>query len=148
MLEAIQAAELDKRSNPPDQRPVFSFGLTTREASDRLAKSGRNRLSSERRASSLVLPLAQFKSPIILILIGAAAVSLFLQDHTDAILILAIVLISGLLGCWQEYSATTAVARLRAMVETKARVLRDGVETLLPLAEIVPGDVVLLSRAR
>lgn len=89
--------------------------------------------------------LAQFKSAIILILIAAAIVSLFLQDHTDAILILLIVLVSGLLGFWQEYSATNAVAKLRALVETKARVLRDGAETLIPVVKVVPGDVVLLS---
>jgi P-type Mg2+ transporter len=93
----------------------------------------------------LALFIAQFKSPIILILIGAAIVSLFLQDRTDAILILAIVLASGVLGFWQEYAATDAVAKLRALVETKARVLRDGVEAIIPLAEVVPGDVTLLS---
>jgi Mg2+-importing ATPase len=77
-------------------------------------------------------------------LIGAAIVSLFLEDHTDATLILAIVIVSGLLGFWQEYSATNAVAKLRAMVETTVRVLRDGNETLIPLSEVVPGDVALL----
>ena len=59
-------------------------------------------------------------------------------------LILFIVLVSGVLGFWQEYSATNAVAKLRALVETTARVLRDGEETTVPLAEIVPGDVALL----
>ncbi len=68
-----------------------------------------------------------------------------LQDHTDATLILAIVLASGALGFWRECSATDAAAKLRALVETKARVLRDGDETLIPLAQVVPGDVVLLS---
>ena len=80
-----------------------------------------------------------------MILIGAACVSLFLQANTDAVLILAIVVISGLLGFWQEHGATHAVAKLRAMVETKVRVLRDGAEVLVPLVEIVPGDVALLS---
>lgn len=120
-------------------------GLTSAEARRRLAEFGENRISSERRAGALTLFVAQFKSPIILILIGAAIVSLFLQDRTDATLILAIVLASGVLGFWQEYSATDAVSKLRALVETKARVLRDGEEASIPLAEVVPGDVVLLS---
>jgi len=92
-----------------------------------------------------MLFIGQFKSPIILILVGAAILSLFLQDRTDATLILAIVLASAVLGFWQEYSATNAVAKLRALVETKVRVLRDGNEVIIPLTEVVPGDVVLLS---
>jgi Mg2+-importing ATPase len=124
--------------------PVAS-GLTSAEAQRRLTQFGENRISSQRRAGALALFIAQFKSPIILILIGAAIVSLFLQDRTDATLILAIVLASSMLGFWQEYSASDAVAKLRTLVETKARVLRDGDETSIPLAEVVPGDVVLLS---
>ncbi len=122
----------------------MAAGLTTIEARERLARLGPNRIRSERPAGALTLFLAQFKSPIILILIGAAIVSIFLEDHTDAVLILSIVLVSGLLGFWQEYSATNAVAKLRAMVETKVRVLRDGEEAIISLAEVVPGDVAVL----
>jgi P-type Mg2+ transporter len=124
---------------------AVTAGLTRVEARSRLAVFGENRIASERRAGALTLLIGQFKSPIILILIGAAIVSLFLQDRTDATLILAIVLASGVLGFWQEYSATDAVAKLRALVETKARVVRDGVEVSIPLADVVPGDVTLLS---
>jgi Mg2+-importing ATPase len=120
-------------------------GLTSAEAERRLAEFGENRISGQRRIGGVALFIAQFKSPIILILIGAAILSLFLQDHTDATLILAIVLASGVLGFWQEYAATDAVAKLRALVETKACVLRDGEETIVPLADVVPGDVALLS---
>ena len=133
----------------------MTAGLTSAEARRRLTEFGENRIGHERRvglhqnfggqAGTLALFVAQFKSPIILILVGAAIVSLFLQDRTDAALILTIVLASGVLGFWQEYSATDAVARLRALVETRARVLRDGNEVTVPLAEVVPGDVTLLS---
>jgi Mg2+-importing ATPase len=92
-----------------------------------------------------MLLLRQFTSPIILILIGAAALSAFLGDATDAGIIVAIVLASGLLGFWQEHTAANAVAKLSAVVATKARVLRDGAEVLLPIKQIVPGDVVLFS---
>ena len=124
---------------------AVATGLTSAEARRRLIEFGENRIISERRAGALTLFVTQFKSPIILILIGAAILSLFLQDRTDATLILAIVLVSAVLGFWQEYSATNAVAKLRALVETKVRALRDGSEVIIPLAEVVPGDVVLLS---
>ena len=123
----------------------MAAGLTAAEARRRLAESGENRIRNEGRSGAVTLFFAQFKSPIILILIGAAIVSLFLQDRTDAALILAIVLASGVLGFWQEYTATDAVAKLRALVETKTRVLRDGNEVTIPLAEVVPGDVAVLS---
>jgi P-type Mg2+ transporter len=123
----------------------MAAGLTSAEARRRLAELGENWIRNEGRAGALTLFFAQFKSPIILILIGAAILSLFLQERTDATLILAIVLASAVLGFWQEYRATNAVAKLRALVETKVRVLRDGNEVSIPLAEVVPGDVVLLS---
>jgi P-type Mg2+ transporter len=126
--------------------PVADFGgLTTTEAQKRLVQLGPNEIRRQARTAAAALLLTQFKSPIVLILIGAAAVSLFLQANTDAILILSIVLASGLLGFWQEYSATDAVAKLQQMVATKVRVLRDGTEVQIPLAEVVPGDVALLS---
>jgi hypothetical protein len=68
----------------------MAAGLTSAEARRRLAEFGENRIRNERRAGVLTLFIAQFKSPIILILVGAAIVSLFLQDRTDAALILAI----------------------------------------------------------
>ena len=120
-------------------------GLTTEEARERLARFGSNELKVTSRAAALTLLFGQFKSPIIIILIGAAILAAFLQDASDAVIILAIVMASGLLGFWQEYGAAGAVAKLRAVVETKTRALRNGAESSVPLAEIVPGDVVLLS---
>ena len=92
-----------------------------------------------------MLLLRQFTSPIILILIGAATLSAFLREATDAGIIVAIVLASGLLGFWQEHTAASAVAKLSAVVATKARLLRDGADVLLPVEQIVPGDMVLFS---
>jgi Mg2+-importing ATPase len=120
-------------------------GLKGEEARERLSRYGANELKATSRAAVFTLLIGQFKSPIIIILIGAAVLAAFLQDASDAVIILLIVLVSGLLGFWQEYGAAGAVAKLRAVVETKTRALRDGVECLVPLAEIVPGDLVLLS---
>ncbi len=120
-------------------------GLTREEAGARLARFGANQLRAGKHATPLILLLRQFTSPIILILIGAALLSLFLKDVTNAAIILAIVLVSGLLGFWQEHGAATAVAKLSELVAAKVRVLRDGGETLVAREEIVPGDIILLS---
>ena len=88
--------------------------------------------------------MAQFKSPIILILLIAAGLSLFLGEATDALIILAIVLASGLLGFGQEWGAADALGKLLALVQTKASVLRDGRPVDVPSEQVVPGDVVLL----
>src|SRR5450755_1291670 len=98
-------------------------GLTRDQAAKQLAVYGPNRLQPRRQDSWLSLLLAQFKSPITLILIGAAILSSFLRDPTDAAIILVIVLISGLLGFWQEHSAANALKKLLAIVTTKSTVL-------------------------
>lgn len=115
------------------------------QAGQRLRQLGENRLRSRRGFAGPTLLLRQFTSPIILILMGAAILSGFLGDPVDAGIILGIVVVSGLLGFWQEHAAANAVAKLTAVVATKARVLRDGTEALLPIEQIVPGDVVLFS---
>jgi Mg2+-importing ATPase len=120
-------------------------GLTGKEARQRLALYGSNRLRPPKRSDVLTLLLAQFKSPLILILLLATALSFFLRDPVDAFIILTIVVISGLLGFWQERSATNAVQKLLAIVQIKAAVLRDGGRKDIPVEEIVPGDIVLLS---
>ena len=71
--------------------------------------------------------------------------SFFLHDPVDALIILTIVLVSGLLGFWQEHSATNAVEKLLAIVQIKATVLRDGGPKEIPVEEIVPGDIVILN---
>ena len=120
-------------------------GLSSANARQRLSQFGANRLTSRKRSDPLTLLLNQFRSPIIIILLFAAVLSLFLHDPTDAIIILAIVLISGLLGFWQERGATNAVEKLLALVRIKTKVLRDGLPGEIPLEEVVPGDVVILS---
>ena len=71
--------------------------------------------------------------------------SFFLHDPVNALIILTIVLVSGLLGFWQEHSATRAVEKSLAIVQSKATVLRDGKPHEVPVEEIVPGDIVILN---
>ena len=101
--------------------------------------------SSRAQVTPLRLFLNQFKSPIVLILVFATIISAFVQDWTDAVIIMAIVLGSAVLSFVQEYSASNAAEKLKAQVNVKARVLRDGKEQSIPAEEVVPGDVVLLS---
>jgi Mg2+-importing ATPase len=120
-------------------------GLSNDEARQRLESDSGKRLKPKRQSNDLVLLLNQFKSPIIVILLFAAGLSFFLHDPTDAIIILSIVFLSGILGFWQERGAVNAVARLLAMVQTKAKVFRDGNATEIPYEEVVCGDIVLCS---
>jgi len=120
-------------------------GLTSEEARTRLIQFGSNLLKPKKRLGNLTLFCGQFKSPLILILLFAAGLSFFVHDPTDALIILAIVFISGLLSFWQEKGATDAVQKLLAIVQVKAEVVRDGKPTEIKVEEIVPGDVVMLS---
>ena len=119
-------------------------GLSSEAAAHRLAEYGANLLKPQKRSNALTLLLAQFRSPIILILLFATGLSFVLRDPVNALIILSIVLVSGLLGFWQEHSATNAVEKLLAVVQIKAKVLRDGGLREIPVHEVVPGDIVIL----
>jgi Mg2+-importing ATPase len=127
------------------QLQTTSKGLTSDEAEKRLTKYGSNLLKPKKRSDALTLLLSQFKSPLIIILIFAGALSFFLGDSVNAAIILTIILISSLLGFWQERGAADAVQKLLAIVQTKATVLRDGNQMDIPVEKIVPGDVIILN---
>lgn len=120
-------------------------GLASEEAAQRLRRYGRNALEEERRSDAPRLLLRQLESPLMLILVLAAAISLFMRDWIEAAIILAIVLGSAVLGFVQEYRASAAVAGLRRRLALTVRVVRDGVEHTVPSADIVAGDLVVLS---
>ena len=120
-------------------------GLTSDDAQKRLALYGSNLLKPKKRSDVLTLLISQFKSPIILILFFATGLSFFLHDRVDALIILLIVLVSGLLGFWQEYGASNAVEKLLSIVQIKASVMRDGISKEIPVEQIVPGDIVVLN---
>ena len=120
-------------------------GLSDIEAGARLERHGANSIKPRKRTDWFTLLLAQFKTPIILILLFAAGLSFFLRDPTDACIIMGIVIVSGLLGFWQEKSAADAVASLLALVRVKAAVLRNGSAVEILVEQVVPGDVVVLN---
>jgi Mg2+-importing ATPase len=135
----LPAAELSARlgSSP--------HGLGGAEAAARLALHGANVLREERALSALRMLADQFRSPLVLILVFAAVVSLVVRDWLEASIILAIVAGSAALGSMQEYRASAAVRRLRARIALRSSCLRDGAARQVPAAELVPGDVVLLA---
>jgi Mg2+-importing ATPase len=120
-------------------------GLTAAEAARRLAVHGPNRLMPRRRTGVLRELVRQFKEPIVLILLVATVLSLLLGDRADALIILGIVLLSGLLGFWQEHIASVTVAKLLERVQIRVDVRRGGTVVSVPPEEVVPGDVLVLS---
>ncbi|MGN6385078.1 MAG: magnesium-translocating P-type ATPase [Verrucomicrobiota bacterium] len=120
-------------------------GLSGGEAELRLQRYGANELNPKKTGGAIALLIGQFKTPIVLILLSAAGLSLFLRDATDAFIILFIIAVSGMLGFWQEKTANNAVKELLALVEIKAAVLRDGKQQELPVRQIVPGDIVIVN---
>ncbi len=120
-------------------------GLSSENAAEQLRLVGPNSIEDAPRLSALRLLLRQFESPLVLILIFAAVISLVLRQWVDAGIILTIVLGSTLLGFYQEYRASTAVEELKRRLALTCRVVRDGLETTVPASAIVPGDVIVLS---
>ncbi|GAB1646325.1 magnesium-translocating P-type ATPase [Krasilnikovia sp. MM14-A1259] len=119
-------------------------GLSGVEAHQRLARYGPNQIAAARGHRGWRLLLAQFTSPIMLILIVATVISMVLGDFTDGTIILVIIAASGGLGFWQEHSAGQAVDALLARVRVQVEVRRDGREVSVPAENVVVGDVVVL----
>ena len=120
-------------------------GIDAAEASAKLERFGPNVLAPTTSTSLVVKFLVRFRNPLVLILIVASAISAFTGDVASFVIISTIVLMSVVLDSVQEQRARSAAERLRRSVALKERVLRDGAEREIEAAEIVPGDLVLLS---
>jgi len=120
-------------------------GLSREEAARRLEKYGPNTLKEEKKISPWQILFGQFKNFLIILLIAATVISLFLGETLDAIVIFAIVIASALLGFYQEFRAEKAMEALKAMSSPTAAVLRDGEEIDIPSADVVPGDIMVLT---
>ncbi|MEG0504955.1 MAG: HAD-IC family P-type ATPase, partial [Raoultibacter sp.] len=119
-------------------------GLTTSEAAARLAQHGKNQLDDVKQKSTLAVFLDQFKDLLVIILIAAAAISLF-SGHTEStIVIFAVIILNAVLGTVQTIKAENSLASLKAMSAPAARVMRDGDRVELPASEVVPGDILVL----
>ncbi|HEL0004418.1 TPA: cation-translocating P-type ATPase [Streptococcus equi subsp. zooepidemicus] len=122
-------------------------GLTSTEAQQRLAAYGRNELDEGEKRSLFMKFLDQFKDLMIIILVAAAFLSVVtegMEGLTDAIIILAVVILNAAFGVYQEGQAEAAIEALKSMSSPLARVRRDGHVIEVDSKELVPGDIVLL----
>ncbi|MDP2000320.1 MAG: cation-transporting P-type ATPase, partial [Rhodoferax sp.] len=120
-------------------------GLTPSEAAERLKQWGANRLTPAPQRAVLWQFLAQFRNPLVLVLLVAIVISALTGDVTGALIIGLIVVISVTLDFVQSYRAGRAAEQLAQQVAVVATVLRGGSACEVPVMELVPGDVVLLS---
>lgn len=120
-------------------------GLTTEEANLRLKKYGENLVKARQAASAWMRLGRQFTAPLVLVLIAAATVTALLGEWVDSAVILVVVLVNAIVGFLQESKAESALEALMKMVVAEALVLRDGKRRRVKSAELVPGDIVLLS---
>jgi Ca2+-transporting ATPase len=121
-----------------------SQGLTSDEASARIARDGLNELRTAEAASPLSILAGQFASLVVWVLIVAAIVSVALGEMADGIAILAIVVLNAVIGFFQEYRAEQAVAALARLAAPKARVVRGGRSEIVASRDIARGDLLLI----
>ena len=120
-------------------------GLTKQEAGARLARYGPNLFRDSAHQSVWLQFAARFKNPLVIILLVASAISAFTGEVANFVIISFIVLLSVTLDFVQEYRAGKAAEKLRVAVAVRASVMRDGTKLDVPVADVVPGDIVLLS---
>lgn len=119
-------------------------GLTPAEAARRLAEQGLNKLPESKADSLALIFLRQFQSPLIYLLLVAAAAVFTLGERADGIIILAVLLFNALVGTIQEGRAQKTLHALKNFVTTNATVVRANEELIIPDTEVVPGDVIIL----
>lgn len=136
---------LNIKAKPTASDTELYSGLTQREAEQKLAQYGPNKLPEPPMAGPLLILMRQFLSPFIYILLIAAVVSFFLEEYSGAIFILAVLFLNAVIGTIQEYSAQRSAAALRNMVKGETHVIRDGIGVTIDVEEVVPGDLVMLS---
>ncbi|MEM3615396.1 MAG: cation-translocating P-type ATPase [Candidatus Methanomethylicia archaeon] len=131
-------------------------GLTSEEARRRLGIYGYNEIMERKRRTALQMFLDEFRDVFVLLLIAASIFSAmvgyweilhgggFMEAYADTITITAIVFLCAVTGFVQEYRAERAVEALKRLAAPKARVIRDGMEIIIPAREVVPGDIIAL----
>ncbi len=121
------------------------MGLYTPRAAELLRSNGPNALPEEKPRPAWRRFVAQYRSYMQLILVGAAIVSLAIKEWSTAVLLVIITLLNAVVGLRQEGKAQSAMNALKSMMKITARVRRDGIESEIPAEQVVTGDVVLLA---
>jgi len=145
----VLKAYLQQQEEVLNTHKTSQNGLTEKEAEQRLARNGKNKLAEGKKVSLFVRFLKELKDPMILILIAAAVVSGVTavyagESFADVIIILAVVLINAILGVAQESKAEKAIAALREITAATSKVFRDGRIETIRSEELVTGDIIVL----
>ena len=119
-------------------------GLTSAQAAERLERFGKNALAEGKKKSGLQVFLEQFQDLLVVILLVAAVISAVSGNLESTIVIFAVLILNAILGTVQHFKAEKSLESLKAMSSPTAKVLRDGKRTVIPSAQIVPGDIVEL----
>lgn len=119
-------------------------GLTTKEAEERLIKHGSNTLVERHHQSAVATFFEEFKSPLILMLLCASAISFFSGSYISSVLIVIIIIISSIINFVVSYKSQKSAEKLASQIQSKATVIRDGKEIQIAVEYIVPGDLVKL----
>jgi Ca2+-transporting ATPase len=119
-------------------------GLTSIEAKKRLAQYGNNELESKIKIPLWLLLLSQFKELFVIILIVGALISILIGSYKNGVIIFIIVIVNAIIGFIQEYKANKIIEKLKGLVKSSAKVIRDGVLVEVPQSELVPGDIIKL----
>ena len=123
-------------------------GLSEDEVRLRLEQYGKNELKGKPKKSLLTLFLAQLQDMLIYVLLGAAAITVFIGEYVDSVIILCVVVLNAVIGVAQEYKAEKAMEALQKMTSPKSLLRRGGEVKEANSVEIVPGDIVLLEAGR
>ncbi len=119
-------------------------GLTASEAHRRLATHGENRITAKTRRSKIELLVEQFKNLLVLLLVAASLLSFLLGSVNDGVVLFTIVIINALVGFFQDWKSENIAARLGSLVTERAISVRDGSRIEVPVASLVPGDIIYL----
>ncbi len=125
-------------------RSFLTRGLSGAQVRKRREQYGENRLRESGRKPAWKVFAEQFQDLLVMILIGAAVISMLTDNVESTVVIFAVILMNAVLGTVQHQRAEKSLESLRALSAPSARVLRDGVRQEIPSAEVVPGDILYL----
>ena len=128
-----------------DALQTSALGLTNAEAATRFTATANKKKERPQLVSDILLFFGQFKSPLTLLLVAAVILSAFLGETSDVFIILFILLATGIMSFIQERHAGLAVAKLRSLIRSKVKVMRNNEVVNLFSEEIVPGDIILFA---
>ncbi len=134
--------QLDKTAIEQKLHVLSSKGLTHQQVTKRRKQFGQNVLTTNEQPSKLFLFIKQFQDFMVLVLLGATLIAGILGEYIDAIAIMAIVLINGCIGFFQEHKAEKSLEKLQELSAPKVRVLREREWETIPSEETVVGDIV------